>query len=134
MENLKSEMELLIECSRHLHIIISDFQPENSQAALNLKLSQIVTALSNIEKLRTSVSNIQVPLEVFEYIDKDKNPQFYTKDYMEKALSKNEEIKGKVEYYNKFSKILSDELAKVFPNEMNNYNKLRPKKPNQSSK
>lgn len=35
---------------------------------------------------------IQVPLEVFDYIDSGRNPQLYTKDCMEKAHSKNEEV------------------------------------------
>ena len=33
---------------------------------------------------------------MFDYIDAGRNPQFFTKDCMEKALSKNEEEKGKV--------------------------------------
>ena len=60
------------------------------------KLQQIVKDLQEIDKLRPRVQDIQVPLEVFDYIDAGRNPQFFTKDCMEKALSKNEEEKGKV--------------------------------------
>ena len=31
------------------------------------------------------------------YIDEGKNPQLYTKDCMEKALAKNEAVKGKID-------------------------------------
>ncbi len=41
----------------------------------------------------------QVPLEVFDYIDAGRNPQLFTKDCMEKAHSKNEEVKGKINAY-----------------------------------
>ena len=33
----------------------------------------------------------------FRYIDQGKNPQLYTKDCMEKALAKNEAVKGKID-------------------------------------
>ena len=56
------------------------------------KLQGIVRDLQEIEKIRHKVSDIQVPLEVFDYIDTGRNPQLYTKDCMEKAVSKNEEV------------------------------------------
>lgn len=133
MENLEQELTTLIENVRHLGIIVSDFHPETGQPALNQKVNQIVNSLCNINKFKSSVANIQVPTEVFEYIDSGKNPQFYTKDYMEKALTKNEEVKGKIETYSKFKKTLIDELCKVFPTEMNNYNTLRPSSNNSTT-
>ena len=52
--------------------------------------------------LSSSTCNFQVPLEVFDYIDSGRNPQLYTKDCMEKAHSKNEEVKGKIDAYRMF--------------------------------
>ena len=56
------------------------------------KLQGIVRDLQEIDNIRHKVSDIQVPLEVFDYIDTGRNPQLYTKDCMEKAVSKNEEV------------------------------------------
>ena len=53
----------------------------------------------SIWMFRPSVADIQVPLDVFEYIDSGRNPQLYTKDCMEKAHSKNGEVKGKIDAY-----------------------------------
>ena len=36
---------------------------------------------------------------LFRYIDQGKNPQLYTKDCMEKALTKNEAVKGKIDAF-----------------------------------
>ena len=36
---------------------------------------------------------------MFDYIDAGRNPQLFTKDCMEKAHSKNEEVKGKINAY-----------------------------------
>lgn len=130
MEQLESQIEIFVENVRQLGIIVTDFQHQNAQQVLNQKINQVVASLRDIDRLKETMQNIQLPIEVFEYIDSGKNPQFYTKDYMEKALSKNEEVRGKIDYYKKFKDILIEELTKVFPSEMNKYHTFRP--PNDS--
>ncbi|GFV05949.1 mediator of RNA polymerase II transcription subunit 10 [Trichonephila clavipes] len=98
LENLEGNLELFIENVRQLGIIVSDFQPQG-QTILNQKIAQMVTYMQEIDKCKNQVQDIQVPLEVFEYIDQGRNPQLYTKDCMEKALNKNEVVKGKIDSY-----------------------------------
>lgn len=56
------------------------------------------------------VSNFNFNLNIFNqlnifnlfshsYMDQGRNPQLYTKDCMEKALAKNEEVKGRIDAY-----------------------------------
>ncbi|GBM47328.1 Mediator of RNA polymerase II transcription subunit 10 [Araneus ventricosus] len=98
LENLEGNLELFIENVRQLGIIVSDFQPQG-QTILNQKIAQMVTYMQEIDKCKNQVQDLQVPLEVFEYIDQGRNPQLYTKDCMEKALNKNEVVKGKIDSY-----------------------------------
>lgn len=126
MEQLESQIEIFVENIRQLGIIVTDFQAQNGQAVLNQKINQVVSSLRDIDRLKDTIQDVQLPIEVFDYIDSGKNPQFYTKDYMEKALTKNEEVKGKIDYYKKFKSILIEELTKVFPSEMNKYHTFRP--------
>lgn len=120
LEQLEQTLERAIENVRQVRIVVSDFQPQG-QPGLNQKLQQICRDLSEIDKLRSTVSDIQVPLDVFDYIDSGRNPQLYTKDCMEKAHSKNEEVKGKIDAYRMFKARLLVELSAVFPNEMKFY-------------
>lgn len=124
LENLESNLELFIENVRQLGIVVSDFQPQG-QIILNQRINQMVTLMQEIEKSRNQVQDIQVPLEVFDYIDQGRNPQLFTKDCMEKALAKNEQVKGKIDAYRKFKALLLVELSKVFPNEMAKYRAIR---------
>ncbi len=89
------------------------------------KLQQVVKDLQEVDKLRHKVQDIQVPLEVFDYIDAGRNPQFYTKDCMEKALAKNEEERGKIDAYRMFKAKLLIELTSVFPKQMASYRAVR---------
>ncbi|GFQ68178.1 mediator of RNA polymerase II transcription subunit 10 [Trichonephila clavata] len=124
LENLEGNLELFIENVRQLGIIVSDFQPQG-QTILNQKIAQMVTHMQEIDKCKNQVQDLQVPLEVFEYIDQGRNPQLYTKDCMEKALNKNEVVKGKIDSYRRFKSLLLVELSKVFPNEMAKYRAIR---------
>ncbi|KAJ8302696.1 hypothetical protein KUTeg_019092 [Tegillarca granosa] len=95
-EALEQQLELFIENTRQLGIIVSDFQPQG-QNVLNQKF----------------------------YIDQGKNPNLYTKDCLEKALVKNEQVKGKIDNFKRFKGMLLVELEKSFPIVINNYRALR---------
>lgn len=64
-------------------------------------------------------------LYCFSYIDQGRNPQLYTKDCIDKALAKNEEVKGKIDSYKRFKSHLLSELSKTFPNEIAKYKAIR---------
>ncbi|KAK3589316.1 hypothetical protein CHS0354_026973 [Potamilus streckersoni] len=123
-ESLEQQLEMFIENTRQLGITVSDFQPQGQQA-LNQKLQTMVLQMQEIDKLKSQMHDVQVPLEVFDYIDQGKNPNLYTKDCLEKALAKNEQVKGKIDQLKKFKALLLVELSEVFPKEMANYRALR---------
>jgi len=115
---------MFIENVRQIRIIVSDFQPQG-QSVLNQKIQSLITGLQEVDKLKGQVQDVHVPLEVFDYIDQGRNPQLYTKDCIEKALTKNEEVKGKIDSYKRFKAHLLVELSRTFPNELNKYRALR---------
>ncbi|EAT33233.1 AAEL014501-PA [Aedes aegypti] len=123
LENLENHLEMFIENVRQIRIIVSDFQPQG-QNVLNQKIQSLVTGLQEIDKLKNQV-DVNVPLEVFDYIDQGRNPQLYTKDCIDKALTKNEEVKGKIDSYRKFKSNLMKELDETFPTEIAKYKAIR---------
>ncbi|XP_055616184.1 mediator of RNA polymerase II transcription subunit 10 [Toxorhynchites rutilus septentrionalis] len=123
LENLENHLEMFIENVRQIRIIVSDFQPQG-QNVLNQKIQSLVTGLQEIDKLKNQV-DVNVPLEVFDYIDQGRNPQLYTKDCIDKALTKNEEVKGKIDSYRKFKSNLLKELSDTFPGEISKYKAIR---------
>jgi len=124
LEQLENQLETYIEHVRQIGILVSDFQPQGQQV-LNQKLQSMITSMQDIDKLRSAVQDVHVPLEVFEYIDGGRNPQLYTKDCMEKALAKNEQVNGSIDSYKRFKAMLLVELSHVFPNEMTRYRAVR---------
>ncbi|KAH8326800.1 hypothetical protein KR059_011942, partial [Drosophila kikkawai] len=125
LENLEAQLELFIENVRQIELFVSDVQPQG-QSVLNQKLNGMITGLQNIDKLRSQVQDVYVPLEVcYDYIDQNKNPQLFTKNCLEKTLVTNENVKGKIEGFQKFKGKMLLELFKTFPNEMDSYRAYR---------
>lgn len=123
-EKLENTLELFIENVRQVNIMVADFQPQ-AQSVLNQKIQKIVTDLRDIDKLKNEMMDVQIPMEVFEYIDQGRNPQLYTKDCMNQAVAKNEEAKGKIDAYKRFKAHMLVELDKQFPREVNTYRAIR---------
>lgn len=124
LENLETQLDSFIENVRQIKIIVGDFQPQGQQV-LNHKIQAMVHGLQELDKLKSQVQDVHVPLEVFDYIDQGRNPQIYTKDCIEKALTKNEQVKGKIDSYRKFKSHLLNELNSSFPNELAKYRAVR---------
>ena len=58
-----------------------------------------MVGLRQLDAAKGSLGDLRVPFEVVQYVDEGKNPQSYTKDCMEKAMQKNEEVKGKIDAF-----------------------------------
>ncbi|XP_059935217.1 mediator of RNA polymerase II transcription subunit 10-like [Mesoplodon densirostris] len=123
-DHLEEHLKKFVENIRQLGIIVSDFQP-SSQAGLNQKLNFIVTGLHDIDKCRQQLHDITVPLEVFEYIHRSRSKSpLYAKECLERALAKNEQVKGKIDTMKKFKSLLI-QLSKVFPEDIAKYRSIR---------
>ena len=124
VESLEEHLDLLIETSRQIGIMASNFQ-QNSQTALNQKLGSLATCLRNLDAMKDNFAEIKVPVSVFNYIDDGKNPLLYTKDCLMKTLKKNEEIKGKIVTFKSFREQLLEDFSKSFPEEYQEYSRIR---------
>lgn len=121
---LETKLEMFAENMRQINIMVADFQPQ-AQTVLNQKVQKIVTDLKDIEHLKKDVQDIQIPLEVCDYVDGGRNPQVYTKLSMSTTMKKNEEVNGKIESYKKFKAHLLVEMNKYFPKEVDRYRAIR---------
>ena len=68
-------------------------------ARVKIRESPFQLRKSTSKIAKGSVQKVIIPTEVFAYIDQGKNPTLYTKDCLERALQRNEQVKGKVEVY-----------------------------------
>ena len=57
----------------------------------------------------------QVPPEIIDYVDEGRNPDIYTREFVELVQKGNQYMKGKSEAFASFRDILAEEIVKNMP-------------------
>lgn len=120
IEALEQNLNLIIETSRHLGIMASNFHSQG----LNHKVGSLVSCLKDLDMIKEDFKDVKVPVDVLKYIDNDQSPVLYTKDSMKSVLVKNEQVNGKISQFKEFRSILLDEFKKDFADEYQEYIKV----------
>merc|ERR1711997_866050 len=127
-ETLESKIEHHIE-----HLRILGIQVAEANGSTEKSMKNIVQSIQDIDKcIKTASSskptdnsnvdiNTKIPLHVLAYIDQGKSPLLFTKDAVEKAIHKNEQVNGQIKVMTKFRERLINKLSAYYPDEMKEY-------------
>lgn len=111
VEQLQQVIELLIE----LGVLVHDNQgTQQSHAALTHKTNQLVSQLSTLSS-NPEAAQYPIPMDVILYIEQGRNPDIYTREFVEVTAKSNARLKGKMEGFRKLRDVLGDKLTKEFP-------------------
>ncbi|KAF8986292.1 Mediator of RNA polymerase II transcription subunit 10 [Entomortierella lignicola] len=116
-QDLELKLQELIECLLELSITVYDFQSE-SNSLVHQKIQELIAQLSDIEGFKDKL-DMMVPWEVLGYIEDGKNPDLFSKSFVEAVAGENQFTNGK-----SFESALTQNLGSFFPDEMMNYNQL----------
>ncbi|KKK23336.1 hypothetical protein ARAM_006814 [Aspergillus rambellii] len=61
------------------------------------------------------VSSIQLPPEIIDYVDAARNPDIYTREFVELVQRGNQDLKGKKEAFASFRDVLAREMRSAMP-------------------
>jgi mediator of RNA polymerase II transcription subunit 10 len=85
----------------------------------------VLNEFKKLEELCDPHYDIEIPMDILNYIDEGKNPDLFTKDILEKCIKANESVKGKIEALEKFRQALEKEIRTTFPEHYAAYAKLK---------
>ncbi|KAJ9216831.1 hypothetical protein DTO166G4_1677 [Paecilomyces variotii] len=61
------------------------------------------------------VSAVQLPPEIIDYVDAARNPDIYTREFVELVQRGNQDLKGKMEAFASFRDVLAREMRSAMP-------------------
>jgi len=80
------------------------------------KITNISERLRDIYKAARMPNTLpMIPPEVIQYVDNSRNPDIYTREFMEVTRKSNQLLKGKQEAFGSFTDIFAQEMAKAMP-------------------
>ncbi|KAG0032056.1 hypothetical protein BGZ81_011733 [Podila clonocystis] len=118
-QDLELKLKELIECLLELSITVYDFQPE-SNSLVHQKIQELISQISDIEAFKDKL-DIMVPMEVLSFIEDGKNPDLFTKSFIECVAGENQFTNGKITAMKSFESSLAENLGAAFPEEMDEY-------------
>ncbi|KAF9400002.1 Mediator of RNA polymerase II transcription subunit 10 [Podila epigama] len=117
--DLELKLKELIECLLELSITVYDFQPE-SNSLVHQKIQELISQLSDVEGFKDKL-DVLVPMEVLSFIEDGKNPDLFTKSFIECVAGENQFTNGKITAMKSFESSLAQNLESFFPEEMVEY-------------
>jgi mediator of RNA polymerase II transcription subunit 10 len=74
----------------------------------------LIQKIASILRL-TPHLNVQIPPDVIEYVQEGRNPDIYTREFVELAMRNNQRLRGKMDAFAKFRDVLAREVAGAVP-------------------
>lgn len=106
---------VLIESLIELGVLVHDNQgTQQSHTALTQKTNQVISHLLGLTS-SPFTQQFPVPIDVLSYIEDGRNPDIYTREFVEVTARTNARLKGKMLGFAKLRDILGKKLVEEFP-------------------
>lgn len=115
MVSTTEQLQGLIESFIELGVLVHDNQgTQQSHTALTHKTNQVISQLSSLTDSGFT-HQYPIPVDVISYIEDGRNPDVYTREFVEVTAKSNARLKGKMLGFQKLRDVLGDKLGKEFP-------------------
>ncbi|KAL8843928.1 MAG: hypothetical protein Q9176_001623 [Flavoplaca citrina] len=87
--------------------------PQTQQELVRL-ITQLAESLAVLSKDASALPD-QIPPEIIDYVDSGRNPDIYTREFIELVQKSNQYLKGRSETLTGFRDVLAEEIVKAWP-------------------
>ncbi|KAK5636674.1 hypothetical protein RRF57_012386 [Xylaria bambusicola] len=93
----------------------SPSRPPTSRDVLAAELTALSRSLQTIHRTSTTRTLPQVPPELVQYVDNGRNPDVYTREFVELVRRGNQLMRGKQSAFASFRDVLAGEIENAMP-------------------
>ena len=104
--HLKSAIQTLFE----IQLCISSYAGPQTAIILTQKIASLTTSLQTLSTTASALDT-SLPPEIIDYVEDGRNPDIYTREFVESAQKLNMLLKGKSEAFGAFGEVLGEELV-----------------------
>lgn len=115
-DEVKEQLKQIIETQIELGILVHDFQAtvEGKEGLLE-RINVLTNQFQQLNQSAYNLQNKTVPLDIVEYIENGRNPDVYTREFVELLAKQNQYVKGKMLAMNHFRDTLSSQIKDAYP-------------------
>ncbi len=97
-------------CNRNVTV----FQASDRTLAKQLSRKQLIRNLVDLTQAARRLPD-HIPIELIEYIESTRNPDIYTREFVELVMRYNQQQKGRIEAFASFRDILAEQMMVGIP-------------------
>jgi mediator of RNA polymerase II transcription subunit 10 len=120
--SLEDSTVKILETLYTLSVATSGYAGPETTQTLSTLFSQLPDHLSALHSLSTNPHTRDalpaVPNELVEYVDGGRNPDVYTREFVELALRGGQDLRGKTQAFESFANVLREGIARADPEGM----------------
>ncbi|MCJ1468568.1 RNA polymerase II mediator complex subunit [Pseudocyphellaria aurata] len=114
LDNVDDQLKNVIQDLFEIQSAVHGYLGPETQQQLIRKISQLSNSLSSLSSTSSTLPT-QIPPEIIEYVEDGRNPDIYTREFVELAQKQNQFLKGKSEAFAGFRDVLAEEIVKAMP-------------------
>ncbi|QPG77132.1 hypothetical protein FOA43_004536 [Brettanomyces nanus] len=113
--NVQNELSDIIETFVHLGVQVHDFQgTEEAKLGLANNINKVVSELEKLSD-KPDLKSIAIPLDIINYVEDGRNPDIYTREFVEVVRKLNQYLNGKSLALQNFRNTLGAAIKQEFP-------------------
>ncbi|KAF9886921.1 RNA polymerase II mediator complex subunit [Aspergillus nanangensis] len=121
-QELVRKMYIRFALHSHLHNQLTKLNSKNLTLALstlsthtNVQPADPASTEASSSSADPALNTIQLPPEIIDYVDSARNPDIYTREFVELVQRGNQDLKGKKEAFAGFRDVLAREMRSAMP-------------------
>ncbi|KAH0608186.1 uncharacterized protein H6S33_002238 [Morchella sextelata] len=116
LKNVDVHLRAVIETLYEISVGVYGYQGPESTDVLANQINKLSTQYSTLANSASKLPpDVAVPREVIQYIEDGRNPDIYTREFVEIVVKQNQFMKGKMEAYRDFRDVLAEQIKVSFP-------------------
>jgi mediator of RNA polymerase II transcription subunit 10 len=124
---LQEELASIIETFVHLGVQVHDFQgTQEAKLGLANHINKAIVQLRTISQ-HNELANVLIPSDLLHYIQDGRNPDIYSREFVEVVRKVNQFLNGKAQAFLQFQQVLAKSIKQEFPELTANVDSIRAK-------
>ncbi|KAI9794557.1 MAG: RNA polymerase II mediator complex subunit [Peltula sp. TS41687] len=114
VETIEGQLQEVIQDLYEISVAVYAYQGLETSDALIHKIKALTTHLADLSRTAPHLP-VTIPPEIVEYVESGRNPDIYTREFVELVQKSNEHMKGKTEAFRAFRDVLAEEISSALP-------------------
>ncbi|KAF3937092.1 hypothetical protein ABW19_dt0208972 [Dactylella cylindrospora] len=114
-DKVETELRSVIQALYEVAVTTYRNEAPNPAEILITQVKDLITKFDQVQQAAEQVKDLWIPREVIGYVEHGRNPDIYTREFVELAVKQNQYLNGKQRAFQDFRDVLADHINTTFP-------------------